>query len=955
MLESERVYICRLRLCFHAFSIRNGSEGCFPILPAAGADLHWLYRYSIRRPYTVVSLAALLTLGLSPGVLRLKLRTDGHALIPTGAPEIRHEQSIRERFGLDDPVVVFIRSPHSDGIFNVGTLNLVEALTTALSNLQDVRPASLFSLATEHSDKVFSGTLRFRRLLEPMPQTAKELADVRQFLDDVRLYNGTLRSADNTSTAVMVGVPPGANRAAFLAAVREVVAAQGPVPETMEIIGAPVAEALLGTHILEDLGVPTSLMGFHSTRDADAAAWPRGLSEIGPWIAQRVGLVPVAIGIMALVFFLRFRSVTATALPLMEVGACLIVVFSVMGWLGVPLYLTTTVMPIILTATGVTDEIHVFSRYRHQLRERPGEHHVAVLLSTMQEMTRPVVMASITTAIGFLSFAVSSIAPVRAFGLFTALGILFCMIWSLSVIPAMLTLVHPRRFVRRREARLASPSVTLSEGKGLAADETLRSAQHGVFALLGRAVLRGRWAVILAVIALLAAAPFGIRRIVVQDSWIDGFSEGSDFRRATDAFNEQFLGTHILHVCLDGGHEWISGRIGGNAVDVRSVKLPWYFADDPQSLIGRKLRLTRVDDTSVGPPSRAEELQRTWATWIQGARRLGDEVIVSGDPRHGSAAFALRSKEQAVIRYDITTSPLIRSAATRKISELETFLEGHRAEAVGGVLGTADYVATVNYLSRGRKEADRSIPANVERIEWLWGEYERIRGIDRRRQLIDDEYGRCIVTVFMKNANFVGTARLMKDIREYEERELRPLGMSLSFAGDVAVSQTLIDAIVSTQVASVVGSLAGDFLVTAILGRSLIFGLLCILPSSLAVLLNFAVMGGTSMPLGVATSMFSAMTLGIGVDYAIHLLERYRLLRSQGLGVRDGLVQAVGTTGSAIFVDTLAVCLGFGVMVFSQVPANARLGALLALSLTNCFLATLLVLPAILSLRRKSE
>ena len=56
-------------------------------------------------------------------------------------------------------------------------------------------------------------------------------------------------------------------------------------------------------------------------------------------------------------------------------------------------------------------------------------------------------------------------------------------------------------------------------------------------------------------------------------------------------------------------------------------------------------------------------------------------------------------------------------------------------------------------------------------------------------------------------------------------------------------------------------------------------------------------------------------------------------------------------TGPAIFIDALAVALGFGVMMLSQVPANARLGGLVVLSIVSCFAATLLLLPALMRIR----
>ena len=189
---------------------------------------------------------------------------------------------------------------------------------------------------------------------------------------------------------------------------------------------------------------------------------------------------------------------------------------------------------------------------------------------------------------------------------------------------------------------------------------------------------------------------------------------------------------------------------------------------------------------------------------------------------------------------------------------------------------------------------------------------------------------------------------LMDTIREYEREHLKPYGLSIGFAGDVAVSQTVIDSIVTTQKRSLIVSLIGILIMTTILGRSLFWGILCVLPCALAVLINFAVMGWTGMPLGVATSMFAGMTLGIGVDFAIHLIERYRLSRSRGLENEAATIDAVAMAGPAIFVDAVAVASGFGILILSQVPANAHLGELLVLSLAGCLVATLFLLPALL-------
>jgi predicted RND superfamily exporter protein len=222
-----------------------------------------------------------------------------------------------------------------------------------------------------------------------------------------------------------------------------------------------------------------------------------------------------------------------------------------------------------------------------------------------------------------------------------------------------------------------------------------------------------------------------------------------------------------------------------------------------------------------------------------------------------------------------------------------------------------------------------------------------VRGPERLRQLVDPGYTRTLVTVFLKDPDYAGTRRLMKDVQDYEHRHLTPYGLRLGFAGDVAVSQALIDAVVTTQIRSLALSLVGIFTVTALLARSLRRGLYCVVPPTFAILLSFAAMGWLGIPLGVATSMFAAMTLGIGVDYSIHLLERHRRAREAGLIGEKALADALTATGPAIAVDTLSVGLGFAVLLLSQVPANARLGGLVALSLVICLAATLVVVPAL--------
>ncbi len=769
-----------------------------------------LVGWALARPKRAMTLLALTALAAAPGLLRLELRTDGQALQPRNDPAIRFDAAVRERFGLRDPVVAMIETDHPRGVLNEETLRRVEVMTRALAAMPEfAEPGRLFSLATERRDRVVPGTLEFRPYLDPFPDNDKLMGQLGNDLDAADILTGTLISADRRATVILAGAPLEADQASLNwrrdalfhrieALAREIEGGQ----DRISVVGAPVAETLLGEHILEDLTL----------------------------------LLPLSIAAIALALWLSCRSLWAVALGMAEVGACLIFTFGLMGWLGVPVFLTTAVLPVILTTIGLADEIHILWRYQRDLDTEDAR----PVHATMGAMARPVALTSLTTAIGFLSFLSSPLEAVRAFGWFAPVGVLFCMFWSLMFTPAALRSL-PRSALRR--------------GRPASRAWTSRLAP----------AYRRRGATLAALAVATAALGMGVAAIYVQDSWIDGFAPRSDFRQATNRVNAQFHGVHLLHAHL-----------------------------------------------TVEPPP--EGLPKIY---------------------YGAAG------------------PLVLPDKLNLIGEFEAYIRG--LPGVGDALGPYAQLTTVSYLWRSRRPEKRAIPDSPHQTADLLERFDESRGVHRRREVVDDARHECVVTVFLKDANYRHTATLMDAMRDYAAERLEPAGMTLRFAGDVAVSQTMIPAIVRTQTRSVLLALAGALLAVSLLRRSLRAGLRIVAPACLAALWVFGLMGWLGVPLGVATSMFCALTLGIGVDYAIHFEESWRRAATALTDAPSWRIslEAARDAGPAIVADTLAIAVGFGLLAFSQVPANARLGLLAAATLlANCVL-TLVGMGA--ALRRRSE
>lgn len=756
-----------------------------------------LAELSIRRPVPALLVPLLVTLAMAPGLWRLELRTDGRSLVPADDPAVAIDAEVRARFGLRDPVVVVIESSRPEGVFHPATLRSIQAISDSVARLDGIGPRHVVSLATERRARFIPGKFERRTYLTPLPDTPELMAELRQDLDAAEIFYGTLVSRDSHAATILIGLPEvsSGDRTDLY---RRIEAAARPFAapgDRVTVLGAPAAEALLGAHVLEDLAT----------------------------------LLPLTVAVIGIVVWIGCRRLWGVVLALVKVAAALVWTLGLMGWLGVPIYLTSAILPVILTALGMADEIHIFWDYQQTLAGPEGNKAPpAALRQTMRQMAVPVVLTSVTTAFGFLSFMTSSVVAVRSFGLYAGLGLLFCMLWSLTVTTGALALLPPAAMRR-------GPS------RGVPGERLRR------FASLRR---RLRW--VLAVLGLITVGlGLGAFRLFVQDSWLSGFSTGSEFRQATTRADARLHGTHILLIHLQ-------------------------FA-------------------------------------ARGATGEG---------------------------------PLLDPKALAAVGEFESFLR--QQPGVGEALGLSTYLRTANRLLLGGREGTLTTPQEIHHAVLR---LEIARGRDRRREVVDDGMEGTVVTVFLRGANYRRTEALMREIRTWERRHLAPLGGSLRFAGDVAVSQAMIPAIVGTQVKSLLMALVGNFLLIAVLYRSAVTGLIGALPSSAAVLWVLGGMGWAGVPLGVATSMFCAISLGVGVDYAIHFLERYHLRVAEGHPGPSWL--ALRETGPGIAANALAISLGFGLLVVSKVPANAHLGLLVAAALLSGCVLTLAGLGSLLALREE--
>jgi len=137
------------------------------------------------------------------------------------------------------------------------------------------------------------------------------------------------------------------------------------------------------------------------------------------------------------------------------------------------------------------------------------------------------------------------------------------------------------------------------------------------------------------------------------------------------------------------------------------------------------------------------------------------------------------------------------------------------------------------------------------------------------------------------------------------------------------------------------------FILLSLIFRSLKAGLLGILPLSISVLVLFGLMGLTGVRLDVATALLSSVMIGVGVDYTIHFLWRYREERRQNRPATEAVITTITTTGRGIIFNALSVIIGFVVLIISSFTPIRFFGVLVVVSILSCLVGALVILPAV--------
>jgi hypothetical protein len=289
---------------------------------------------------------------------------------------------------------------------------------------------------------------------------------------------------------------------------------------------------------------------------------------------------------------------------------------------------------------------------------------------------------------------------------------------------------------------------------------------------------------------------------------------------------------------------------------------------------------------------------------------------------------------------------VLEPATLRKIEGLQRYVQ--TLDGVGAVTSIVDYIKQLNRAVDGGGNASYVVPDDRNLIAQLMLTYQVSAPPTEFQSLIDSANRTALVRVWLRADRWSEQRKVVLAARSYIEREFRNGPVTATLTGRVMLDYEWVQSVASGHAFSVFASTLSVLLMCIGIFRSFRDGLLCLAPLFVSVVLVYAVMGLFDIWLGVATSMFAAVAIGLGIDLAIHMVARARKAERMGLDTDAAIVYVYRSTGRAVLFNAAAVGLGFGILTLSAAPPIRMFGILVATAIVGAFVAALTVLPALL-------
>jgi len=269
---------------------------------------------------------------------------------------------------------------------------------------------------------------------------------------------------------------------------------------------------------------------------------------------------------------------------------------------------------------------------------------------------------------------------------------------------------------------------------------------------------------------------------------------------------------------------------------------------------------------------------------------------------------------------------------------------------VGKSNSVVDLVQTVNRELRSGLDKDLQIPDSPQAVSQVLLQYQSSHRPDDLWHFVTPDYRDALLWLQLSSGDNQDMAAVMTVVNQYLAEHPLPAGIRADWAGKSYLNLVWQNAMVSGLIDSLMGAFVVVLAMMILLFRSVIFGLLAMLPLTLTITLMYGLIGWLGKDYDMPIAVLSALTLGLSVDFAIHFLERARSVWRETGELQQTLQTMYAEPARAIARNAIVIALGFTPLLLAPLVPYVTVGAFLATIMAISALVTLLLLPAMLTL-----
>nr|WP_207222409.1 MMPL family transporter [Vibrio vulnificus] len=454
-----------------------------------------LLAFSTRFSFWTLIISLMAIVATAMGAKNLYFRGDYNIFFDGSNAQLQAFDEIQTTFAKTDNIALVL-APKSGDVFDQRTLTQIQEMTEQA--WQVPYSSRVDSLANyQHTEAVDDDLLVEDLLYQSYPLTAKRIAKVRAVaMSEPLLVNALVSEKGDVAVINITMQMPGVDETAE---VNEVVA---------------YVEQMLSHYRAEYPDVTIYKAGIIAMNHSFAMAAQNDSAT----------LVPTMLLVILLFLTLMLRSFLSVLATLVVIIGAIVATLGIVGWAGMFLHVASVNVPTLIMTLAVADCVHVIASMRHFMRQgmpKSQAIHRSVTLNFV-----PIIITSVTTAIGFLMMNMSDSPVLRDFGNLSALGVMIACVLSVSLLPALLNLL-PVRFSAKQAAKSSDIMDKLAD---------LVVHRRNVLLPLSIVVIAGSAALI----------PYN----KVNDESVKYFDTSSEFRQAADFMEQRIGGMTTMSIAI---------------------------------------------------------------------------------------------------------------------------------------------------------------------------------------------------------------------------------------------------------------------------------------------------------------------------------------------------------------------------------------------------------------------